>query len=240
MNINTLIGSGSRSSSPTGRRRQVIAERTYNGYQPPRFVRICRYVIAEGIPSGGVGDETSVTGQNSLLLELENRLEVTLSAVRVRVTQLDAEGNAVGETEHTFGGLRAEPGALFVPREAIFLCAACTAVTVQVQYADAGRYRYRMVGDTPEVELASAEAARVPKGWGLFGATHIATVRDKAQRGYRLMNLVAIMVAVILLVLCVYSVLYEQVGKAMEDFLRDELWGGIRRFFTESIPSLFR
>lgn len=237
MNINTLTGS--RSSSPAGRKRQVIAERTYNGYQPPRFVRICRYVIVEGIPSDGGGDKTVVTGQNSLLLELENRLEVTLTAVRVRVTQLDAEGNTVGETEHTFGALSAEPGALFVPQEAIFLCAACTSVTIQVQYADAGRYRYRMFGDTPEVELASEEIERAPTEGGLFDETHTATFWNKERRSYRLMSLAVAVVAVILLVLCVYSVLYEQVGKAIEDFLPGGLWRAIWRIFAKSIPSLF-
>lgn len=240
MNINTMTGATTRSSPPAGRKRQVIAERTYNGYQPSRFVRICRYMILEGIPRHSVGVERLEEGTNSLLFELENRLEVQVSALRVKVTQLDAEGQEIGETQHTFEGLHAAPGAVFVPAEAIFLRPACASVTIQVLYADAAPYRYRISGDRPEVELIEEETIPGTSDWFPLASDRPAMVRDKVPHGYRLMALVVAGVLLILLALTVYSVLYGFIGKAVDDFLLNGLWHPVKRVFADWIPNLFR
>lgn len=240
MNINTIIGAIAHSSPPARKERQVIAERIYSGYQPSRFVRTCRYVIREGIPLHSAGAEQLEEGTNSLLLELENRLDVNVSAVRVKVTQLDAEGQEIGETQHTFRGLCAAPGAVFVPPEAIFLRPACTSVTIRVLYADAAPYRYRICGDMPEVTLIRDEDVQDTRDGAFRANDRAPTVKDKIPRGYRLMSLAVLAVAVILLALSVYSVLYGFVGEAVNDFLLNNLWRPVKWFFTEQIPDLFR
>lgn len=240
MNVNTMIGATARSSPPAGRKRRVIAERTYNGYQPSRFIRICRYMILEGIPFQSAEGGQIEEGTNSLLLELENRLEVKVSALRVKITQLDAEGQEIGETQHTFGGLRATPGAVFVPAEAIFLRPACASVLVQVMYADAAPYRYRVYGDRPEVGLIEEEIEPVTNGRDFRASDRPVMVKDKVPHGYRLMTLAVVGVVLILLALTVYSVLYGFIGKAVDDFLLNDLWRPIKRFFTDRIPGLFR
>lgn len=240
MNINTVLGATARSSPPARKERQVIAERIYSGYQPSRFVRTCRYVIREGIPLHSVGAEQLEEGTNSLLLELENRLDVQVSAVRVKVTQLDAEGQEIGETQHTFRGLRAAPGAVFVPPEAIFLRPACASVTIRVLYADAAPYRYRICGDTPEVTLIRDEDVQDTRDRAFRVSGQVPTVKDKIPRGYRLMSLAVVAVVVLLLALSVYSVLYGFIGEAVNDFLLNDLWRPVKRFFTRQIPDLFR
>lgn len=240
MNINTMVGTTARSSPPARRKRRVIAERTYNGYQPSRFIRICRYMILEGIPFRSTGVGRLEEGTNSLLLELENRLEVKVSALQVRVTQLDAEGQEIGETQHTFRELRAAPGAVFVPAEVIFLRPACASVTIRVLYADAAPYRYRMYGDTPEVGLIEDEDGQGIGGWTSRASGRAAMVKDKVPRNHRLMALAVAGVVLILLALTVYSVLYGFIGEAVDDFLLNDLWRPVKQFFTEKMPDALR
>lgn len=239
MNTNTMIGATPRSAPPAGRRRQVIAERVYSGYQPSDFVRICRYVIREGISFRSADMVVAEEGMNSLLIELENRLKASVSAVRVQVTQLDAEGHTIGEVQHTFQELRAASGATFVPREAILLRPACTAVTIRVLYADAGAYRYRICGDIPEVGLTE-EADERTREEPSSTCDWEEGVKGKDTRDYRLAALAVAAVVMILLAINLYSVLYTLIGRAVDDFLLNDLWGPVQRFFTEVIPNGFR
>ena len=113
------------------RKENYLVKGEYTRFQPRGFLAVKQYMFIEQ------------NEKRCLLLRFENEMSLTITEAEISVTQLDAQGNEIGENiDIRYDGISIEAGRTFSTERGIVVDDSCADCRVQVRYVICGNMKY--------------------------------------------------------------------------------------------------